>query len=144
LSCRVIYLHFDDFVNFGCHVQVSQLFKPAQASSPHLIVMKPKASVVHVSSSDTKDLLNSLFLSPACDSLSLRHRASSDADSFESWPKANNMAASVYVALSVDASSFRKPTIDAPCDNRRSRFNNSPVQKTRKTQRGKAASSDAL
>jgi hypothetical protein len=51
----VIYSHFGDFVNFGCHVQ---------ASSSHLIVTKPKASVVDVSSSDTDDLLNSLFLSP--------------------------------------------------------------------------------
>jgi hypothetical protein len=82
----VIYSHFDDFVNFGCHAQASQLFDPKQASSPLLIVMKPKASMVDVSSSDSEDLLNSLFFSPACDSPSLRRCASSDADSFESLP----------------------------------------------------------
>jgi hypothetical protein len=61
----VIYLHFDDFVNFGCHVQALQLFELARASSSHLIAMKPKAGVVDVSSSNTEDLLNSLFLSPS-------------------------------------------------------------------------------
>jgi hypothetical protein len=52
----VMYLHFDDFVNFGCPAQASQLFKPTQASSPHLIVTKPRAGVVDVSSSDTEDM----------------------------------------------------------------------------------------
>jgi hypothetical protein len=28
LSCLVIYSHFGDFVNFGCHAQASQLFEP--------------------------------------------------------------------------------------------------------------------
>jgi hypothetical protein len=140
----VIYSHFGDFVNFGCRVDGSQLFEPMQASSRHLIVMKPKAGMVDVSSSDTEDLLNSLFLSPACNSLSLRGCASSDADSFKSWPQVNNMAASVYVALSADASSSRKPAIDAPHDNRRSRFNNLPVRKMRKTRRCKASPFDAL
>jgi hypothetical protein len=133
LPCLVVYSYFGDFVNFGCHAQASQLFEHVQAFSPHLIVTKAKAGVVDVSSSDTEDLLNSLFFSPACDSPSLRCRASSNADSFESWPEANNMAASVYVALSADASSSHKPAIDAPRDNRRSHFNNLPVRKTRKT-----------
>jgi hypothetical protein len=98
--------------------------------------------VVDVLSSDTEDLLNSLFFSPACDSPSLCRRASSDANSFESWPEVNNMAASVYVALSADASSSCKPAIDAPRNNRRSHFNNLPVRKTRKSRRGEAVASD--
>jgi hypothetical protein len=139
----VIYSHFGDFVNFGCHVQASQLFELVQASSPHLIVTKPKAGVVDVSSSNIEDQLNSLFLSPACDSLSLCRCAGSDANSFKSWPEANNMAVSVYVELSVDALSSRKHAIDAPRDNRRSRFNNLLVQKMKKTQRCKVVPSDA-
>jgi hypothetical protein len=99
LSRLVIYSHFDDFVNFGCHAHSSQLFEPAQATTPLLIVMKPKASAVDVLSSDTEDLLNSLFLSPACDSQSLCHHASFDANSCKSWPEVNDMAVSVYVAL---------------------------------------------
>jgi hypothetical protein len=52
------------------------------------------------------------------------------------------MAASAYAMLSADALSSRKPTIDAPRDNWRSCFNNSPVRKTKKTRRHKAALSD--
>jgi hypothetical protein len=125
-------------------VQASQLFEPVQASSPHLIVIKPKAGVVDVSSSDIEDLLNSLILSPTCDSPSLHRSASSVADSFESRPEVNNIATSVYVALSADASSSHKPMIDAPHDNQRSHFNNLTVQKMRKTRRGKAEPSDIL
>jgi hypothetical protein len=122
LTCHVIYSHFVDSVNFGCHAQASQLFEPAQVSSSHLVVTKPIAGGVDVSSSGTEDLLNLLFLSPACDSPFVHYRASSDTDSFESWLEANDMAASVYVALSVDASSSRKPAIDAPCDTHKSHF----------------------
>jgi hypothetical protein len=99
--------------------------------------------VVDVSSSDTEDLLNSLFFSPACDSPSSCRCASSNAYLFESWPKVDDMASSVCVALSADASSSHKPVIDTPRDNWRSCFNNLPVRKMRKTQRGKVASSDA-
>jgi hypothetical protein len=139
----VIYSHFGDFVNFGCRVQAWQLVEPTQAFSPQFIVSKPEASMVDVLSSDTKDLLNSLFFSPACDSPSLRSRENSNANSFKSWPEVNNMDARVYAALSADASSSCKHAIDAPCVNRRSHFNNSPVQKTRKTQWHKTAPSDA-
>jgi hypothetical protein len=38
LPCRVTNSCSDNFVNFGCLVQTSRLFEPAQASSPHLIV----------------------------------------------------------------------------------------------------------
>jgi hypothetical protein len=71
LLCHVIYSYFVDFVNFGCHAQASQLFEPTQALSPRLIVTMPKADVVDLSSSDTEALLDSLFVSPARDSLVL-------------------------------------------------------------------------
>jgi hypothetical protein len=73
-------------VNFGCHAQASQLSEAAQASLPHLAVTKPKASAGDDSSSDTEDLLNSLFLSPACGSPSMHRRGGSDCELFESWP----------------------------------------------------------
>jgi hypothetical protein len=73
----------------------------------------PKADVVDLSSSDTEALLDSLSISPAHDSLVSRPRMGSDGDSFEDWPEANDMAASVYILLSVDASSSRSPAVNA-------------------------------
>jgi hypothetical protein len=87
-----------------------------------LVVTESKAGALDVSSSDTDGLLDSLFLSPTHGYLSAhRHensdcRVSSDADSFESWPEPNDMATSVYVALSADASSSRKPATDVARD----------------------------
>jgi hypothetical protein len=115
LPCHVIYSYFDDFVNFGYHVQASQLFEPMHASSPHLIITKPKDDVVDISSSDIEALLNLLFFSPAHNAPASHPWASSDADSFEDWPEANDMAAIVYIELSADASSSHTPMIDAPC-----------------------------
>jgi hypothetical protein len=83
LPHHVIYSCSDNFVNFGCLAQALQLFKPAQASSPHLIVMKPTTDVVDISSSDTEALLDSLFLSPTHDSPASHPRANSDANSLE-------------------------------------------------------------
>jgi hypothetical protein len=79
----------------------------------------PKADVVDLSSSDTEALLDSLSISPARDCLVSRPRMGSDGDSFEDWPEANDMAKSVYVALSVDALSSHAPVVDAPRDGRR-------------------------
>jgi hypothetical protein len=76
--------------------------------------MKPKDDVVDISSSDTEALLDSLFLSRARNSLASHPQASSDVDSIEDWPEANDMAAIVYVVLSADALSSRTPVIDAP------------------------------
>jgi hypothetical protein len=64
LPCHVIYSYFDDFVNFVCHARALQLFEPAQASSPHLIITKPQDDVMDISSSDTEARLDLLFLSP--------------------------------------------------------------------------------
>jgi hypothetical protein len=83
LSCHVTYSYFDDFANFSCHAQALQLFKPAQASSLHLIITKPKDDVLNISSSNTEALLDSLFLSPVRNSAASHPRASSDANSFE-------------------------------------------------------------
>jgi hypothetical protein len=83
LLCHVIYSYFVDFVNFGCHALASQLFEPMQASSPHLIAVMPKADVVDLSSGDTKALLDSLFVSPACYSLILHPHMGSLGDLFE-------------------------------------------------------------
>jgi hypothetical protein len=75
--------------------------------------------VLDISCSDTEALLDSLFPCPI-------------SDSFEDWAEANDMAASVYIALSADASSSRTPVIDAPCDGQKSRFNDPSVQKMKK------------
>jgi hypothetical protein len=128
LPCHVIYLYFVDFVNFRCHAQASQLFEPAQASSPCLIAMMPKADVVDLSSSHIEALLDSLFVSPACDSPVSHPRTGSDGDLFEDWPEANDMVASVYVALSVDASSSHVPTVGTPCDGQKSCVGNSSIR----------------
>jgi hypothetical protein len=97
-------------------VQASQPFEPAHASSPCLIAMMSKADVVDHSSSDTEALLESLFMNPACGSSVSCPRTSSDCNSFENWPKSNDMAMSVYVALGADASSSRAPIVGDPPD----------------------------
>jgi hypothetical protein len=73
----------------------------------------PEADTVNPSSSDTEEVLDLLFLSPACGhhSLALNLHLGSDSDAFEDWLKANDMAASVYVALTTDALSSRVSTI---------------------------------
>jgi hypothetical protein len=83
LPCHVIYSYFVDFVNFGCHAQASQLFEPVQALSPRLIAMMPKADMVDLSFSNTEALLDSVFVSPTCDSPSSCPCMHFDSDSFE-------------------------------------------------------------
>jgi hypothetical protein len=77
----------------------------------------PKADMVDLSSSDTEEVLELLSLSPACGYHSplSNLRSSSDSDLFEDWPEANDMAASVYVALIADALSSRVSTADSLC-----------------------------
>jgi hypothetical protein len=69
--------------------------------------------MIDLSSSDTKEALELLSLSPArgCHSPLLNLWSSFDSDLFEDWPKAG-MAASVYVALTTYASSSRASTFD--------------------------------
>jgi hypothetical protein len=83
LPGHVVYSCSNNIVNFFCLAQALRLFEPAQASSPHLIIMKPRANVVDILSNDTEALLDSLFSSLARDSPALHPCASFDADSFE-------------------------------------------------------------
>jgi hypothetical protein len=74
--------------------------------------------VVTLSSSDTEEALELLFLSPAHGPPSRPSDlcSSSGSDLFEDWPEANDMAASVYVVLSANASSSHMSTTAAPHD----------------------------
>jgi hypothetical protein len=84
--------------------------------------MMPEYDVVNLSSSDTEEALDLLFLSPTHGprSAASNPRSGSDSDMFKDWPEVNDMAASVYVALTIDASSSRTSTVDALCDIRES------------------------
>jgi hypothetical protein len=55
----------------------------------------------------------------------------SDSDFFEDWPEANDTVASVYVALTVDASSSHASTIDASCGDRESHGDSSSSWQSR-------------
>jgi hypothetical protein len=74
--------------------------------------------VVTLSSSDTEEALELLSLSPSHGppSRPSDHCSSSSNDLFEDWPEANDMAISVYVALTADALSSRASTATAPLD----------------------------
>jgi hypothetical protein len=74
--------------------------------------------MVNPVSSDTKEALESLFLSPARDSCSPVAQVclSSNCKLFEDWPEANDMAASIYVALSVDALTSCASVVDSMSD----------------------------
>jgi hypothetical protein len=84
--------------------------------------MMHDADVVNSPSSDTEEALDLLFLSPAYGPLSpaSNPRSGSDCDIFEDCSEVNDMVASVYVALTVDASSSRASANDALCDIRES------------------------
>jgi hypothetical protein len=60
-----LYKYFIDFVNFTCRAQALRLVEPAQIWSPHSNVKIPEADMVDLSSSDTKEALELLSLSPA-------------------------------------------------------------------------------
>jgi hypothetical protein len=84
--------------------------------------MTHEADMLNPSSSDTEEALDLLSLSPAHDPRSLvsKPRSSSDDDLFDDSPEANDMAANVYVALSVDASSSCASVVDALLNDRES------------------------
>jgi hypothetical protein len=69
------------------------------------------------------EALNLLFVNPAIDPHSSASNlcSGSDCDVFEDWPQVNDMAASVYVALTADALSSHASTFDDPCNVRGSR-----------------------
>jgi hypothetical protein len=78
----------------------------------------PEANVVNPSSSDTEEALDLLFLCPTHGphSPSLNPCSCFDSDVLKDWLEVNDMAASVYVALTTDALSSRASTVDALCD----------------------------
>jgi hypothetical protein len=78
--------------------------------------------VVTLSSSDTEENLEQLFPSLPRDSVShaLEPFSYCYSDQFKDWLEANDMAVSVYVALTIDASSSRTSTVNVPHDDRTS------------------------
>jgi hypothetical protein len=118
---------------FTCHAQASLLVEPALAPSPCFNVKPAEADVASLSSSHTEEALELLSLSPARgphSPLSKLH-SSSSSDSFDDWPKANDMAASVYVVLTADASSSHMSTVGAPHCTRKSLADDSCTQPSR-------------
>jgi hypothetical protein len=68
-----------------------------------------------LSPSDAEEALELLSLSPAHGPHSrLSEPTSSSSNLFEDWPEANDMVASVYVALTADASHSRMSAVNAP------------------------------
>jgi hypothetical protein len=90
---------------FICPAQASHPVEHAQASLPHCSTTPIEADVVTPSSTDTEEALELLSLSPVCGPHSRfsEHSLSSDNDLFKDWPEANDMAVSVYIALTADA-----------------------------------------
>jgi hypothetical protein len=93
----------------------------------------PEADVVNPSSSDTEEALDLLFLGPAHGPYfsALNPHSGSDSDVFKDWPEVNDMGASVYVALTADASSSHASAVDAMCDVRESYASGSSGQQSR-------------
>jgi hypothetical protein len=81
-------------------------------------IMMPAANMVHPSSCDIEEALDLLFLSPAYGPHSplLNLHPGFDSDAFKDWSEANDMVASVYVALTADASNSHVSTVDNLCD----------------------------
>jgi hypothetical protein len=100
---------------FTCRAQASRPFESAMVSSLHFNVKLAEADVVDLSSSDTEETLELLSLSPASGPRSplSKLRSSSGCDLFEDWPKANDMAVSVYILLTAYASSSNASIVDA-------------------------------
>jgi hypothetical protein len=114
------------------------LIKPAQASVPHCSIQPAEPDVVTLSSSDTQEDLELLSLSPA-HGLSSRPSegdaqeppSSSGSDLFEDWPEANDMATSIYVALTTEASSSCPSMANAPRGRQKSRASGSSTRQPR-------------
>jgi hypothetical protein len=117
-----LYGYFVNFVNFTCRARASRSVKHVQVWSPHSNVKMPEAGMVDLSSSDTEESLVLLSLSPAhgYHSPLSNLQSSSNSDLFRDWLEANDMVASVYIALIADGSSSRASTIDSLHDGRKS------------------------
>jgi hypothetical protein len=110
-----LYKYFVDFVNFTCRVQASRPVEPTQVSSPHFNVMMPDIDMVDLSSSDTEEALKLLPLSPTrgYHSPLSNLQSTSNRELFKDWSEANDMAASVYIALTTDALSSHASIADS-------------------------------
>jgi hypothetical protein len=89
--------------------------------------------VVALSSSDTEEALKLLFSCPPHGPVSQVSEpfSGSGSDQFEDWPKANDMAASAYVALTTDVLRSHTTTVNAPHGDRVSRANISSTRRSR-------------
>jgi hypothetical protein len=89
--------------------------------------------VVTLSSIDTEEALELLFLSPTRDPISHISAPSSspDSDQIEDRPKANDTIASVYVALTVDTSSSCTLIVNVPCGDQESCADSSSTRQSR-------------
>jgi hypothetical protein len=118
---------------FNCCAQASRPVEHAPAPSPCFNVIPAEGNAVNLSSSDTEEALELLSPSPARGPRSpiLNLRSSFDSDLFEDWPEANDMVVSVYVALTIDASSCRASSVDAPRYTRESCADGSSTRQSR-------------
>jgi hypothetical protein len=89
--------------------------------------------VVTLSSSDTKEALELLSLCPTrgLPSRPLEPSSSYGSDLFEDWPEANDMAVSVYVALTSDAFGLCTSTANGPHGERGSLADSSSTRQSR-------------
>jgi hypothetical protein len=94
--------------------------------------------VVTFFSSDTEEALELLSLSPVHNVSSQRQggdaqelSSSSGNDLLEDWHKANDIAASIYIVLTTEASSSHASMANAPCGKRKSRTGSSLTQQPR-------------
>jgi hypothetical protein len=87
-----------------------------RASPPHCSVLPADPEVMILSSSDTEEALELLFLSPPRNLISRVSEPSTSFSSnqFEDWPEANDIVASTYIALTADALSSRILMVNAP------------------------------
>jgi hypothetical protein len=117
---------------FTCRAQASLPFGPAHAPSLHFNVKLAEADVVSLSSSDIEEALEFLSLCPARGPHSPLSElySCSGSDLFDDWPKANDMAVSVYVALMTDALSSRASAFSAPHCTRKSFDNGSSTRQS--------------
>jgi hypothetical protein len=112
-----------------------RLVKPAQASLPYCSHWPVEPDVVTLSSSDTEEALELLPLSPGCGvssrllgGVAQEPWSSSGSDLFEDLHKANDIAVSIYVASTAEASSTRALMANVPHGKGKSRPQSSSTQ----------------
>jgi hypothetical protein len=109
--CPIIYCpmeRFSTLLIFLLPTQASRPAEPAQALYQCYYVQYAEPDVVVMSSSDTKDALELLSLSPS------RGMSSQPSGGYAQGPEANDMATSMYVALIAEPSSSHAPMSNAP------------------------------